>query len=160
MSIRSKIALALALATATAIVPASAQNYNLRPNYGTVNLRTGYANDPYIVRVRSGGNIDASRISPNCRGFISNAPDVRLNFVAGSSLPLIISAASQADTTLVINGPDGRWYCDDDGGRYGMNPSIQFNNVQSGRYEIWVGTYGSANTFHPTQLHISELYSQ
>jgi hypothetical protein len=160
MSIRSKIGLALALATATAIVPASAQNYNLRPNYGTVNLRTGYAADPHIVRVRSGGTIDASRISPSCRGFISNAPDVRLNFVAGSQLPLIISAASQTDTTLVVNGPDGRWYCDDDSGQHGMNPSVRFNNVQSGRYEIWVGTYGQRGVYAPAQLHISELYSQ
>ncbi|MGE0179112.1 MAG: hypothetical protein AB7O91_04760 [Sphingomonas sp.] len=160
MSIRSKIGIALALAAATVVVPASAQNYNLRPNYGTVNLRTGYARDPHVVRVRSGGNIDASRISSRCRGFISNAPDVRLNFVAGSSLPLIISAASRADTTLVINGPDGRWYCDDDGGRFGMNPSVRFNNVRSGRYEIWVGTYGRRGAYHPAQLHISELYSQ
>ena len=95
-----------------------------------------------------------------CRGFISNAPDVRLNFVAGSSLPLIISVNSRADTTLVINGPDGRWHCDDDSGRLGMNPSLRFDNVQSGRYEIWVGTYGQRSVIAPAQLHISELTSQ
>lgn len=160
MSIRSKLALALAATASVAVIPASAQNVNLRPNFATVNLRTGFARDPNVVNVRSGGNIDASRLGANCRGFISNAPDVRLNFVAGSRLPLIISANSRADTTLVINGPDGRWYCDDDSGRLGMNPSVRFQNVQSGRYEIWVGTYGQANSFAPTQLHISELYSQ
>ena len=160
MSIRSKLGVALALAATVAVIPASAQNYNLRPNFGTVNLRTGFPRDPHIVNVRSGGNIDAERINARCRGFISNAPDVRLNFVAGSSLPLIISVNSRADTTLVINGPDGRWHCDDDGGRYGMNPSVRFDNVRSGRYEIWVGTYGRANAFEPGQLHISELTSQ
>lgn len=160
MSIRSKLVVALALAASVAVIPASAQNYNLRPNFGTVNLRTGFPRDPHVVNVRSGGNIDASRASANCRGFISNAPDVRLNFVAGSRLPLIISVNSRADTTLVVNGPDGRWYCDDDGGQQGMNPSLRFNNVQSGRYEIWVGTYGRANDFAPAQVHISELTSQ
>jgi hypothetical protein len=159
MSIRSRLAVALALAASVAVIPASAQNFNLAPNYGTVNLRTGFPRDPHVVNVRSGGNIDASRINANCRGFISEAPDVRLNFVAGSRLPLIISANSGADTTIVINGPDGRWYCDDDGGERGMNPSVRFNNVQSGRYEIWVGTYGG-RTLHPAQLHISELTSQ
>jgi hypothetical protein len=160
MSIRSKLAVALALTASVAVLPATAQNVNLRPNFGTVALRTGFTPDPRTVNVRSGGNIDASRLGANCRGFISNAPDVRLNFTAGSSLPLIISANSRADTTLVINAPDGRWYCDDDGGRLGMNPAVRFDNVRSGRYEIWVGTYGRANAFEPAQLHISELYSQ
>lgn len=159
MSVRKKFLVVLALAATVSVIPASAQNYNLRPNYGAVSLRTGFPRDPHIVNIRSGGSIDASGINARCRGFISNAPDVRLNFQAGSSLPLIISATSRADTTLVVNGPDGRWHCDDDSGERGMNPSIRFENVQSGRYEIWVGTYGS-RTVHPAQLHISELYSQ
>ncbi len=153
-----KAAASVALVAALA-GPSVAQDINGRPNYGSVNLRTGFARDPHIVNLRSGGNLDASRINSNCRGYISNAPDVRLNFVAGSSLPLIISAASRADTTLVINAPDGRWYCDDDGGVNGMNPSVRFNRAQSGRYEIWVGTYGSQR-LEPAQLHISELGSQ
>lgn len=160
MSVRSKFVLALALAATTAIIPASAQNINLRPNYGTVNLRTGFAPDPNVVRVRAGGTIDASRINTRCRGYISNAPDVRLNFVGGSSLPLIISAASATDTTLVVNGPDGLWYCDDDSGEQGMNPQVRFNNVQSGRYEIWVGVYAQRGVYPAAALHISELYTQ
>lgn len=159
MSVRLlKAAASLALVAALA-APSVAQNINARPNYGTVNLRTGFARDPHIVPVRSGGNVDASRIDSSCRGYISGAPDVRLNFVAGSALPLIISAASAADTTLVINAPDGRWYCDDDGGDQGMNPSVRFNRAQTGRYEIWVGTYGSQR-IEPARLHISELGSQ
>ena len=146
------------LAASLAVLPASAQNVDGRPNYGTVNLRTGYTPDPHVVAVRSGGNIDASRVGSDCRGYISAAPDVRLVFSSGS-LPLIISAASRADTTLVVNAPDGSWYCDDDGGVNGMNPSIRFNRPASGRYEIWVGTYGSSR-LEPARLHISELYSQ
>ncbi|MGZ8312893.1 MAG: hypothetical protein ACXWUP_00310 [Allosphingosinicella sp.] len=150
---------AAVLAGALALVPASAQDFNANPNFGTVNLRSGYTPDPHVVSVRSGGGIDAERLSNNCRGFISSAPDVRLNYNAGSSFPLILSVDSGADTTLVVNGPDGSWYCDDDGGSRGLNPALRFNRPMSGRYEIWVGTYGSRD-LRPAQLHISEVSSQ
>lgn len=152
--------LAAAAAAATlAAVPASAQNVNANPNYGTVNLSGGFTPDPYAINLQSGGSINAQNaISSSCRGFISNAPDVRLNFSPGS-LPLIISVASGADTTLVVNAPNGRWYCDDDGGVNGLNPMVRFNSPMSGRYEIWVGTYGNAS-LQGAQLQISELYSQ
>ncbi|MCB2065049.1 MAG: hypothetical protein KDE15_00245 [Erythrobacter sp.] len=138
-------------------MPVAAQDFNASPNYETVQLRGGFPDDPYIVYLSSGGGVDASNLGGGCRGYIANAPDVRLNFEPGS-LPLIISAASGADTTLVINAPDGRWYCDDDSGE-GLNPSVLFSNPQYGRYEIWVGTYGNAQLYD-AELHISELYSQ
>jgi len=143
-----------------AAVPASApaQDFNARPNYGTVELRTGFEPDPHVTQVQSGGNLDASRIASNCAGFITSAPDLRLVFDAGT-LPLIISVASRSDTTLVVNAPDGRWYCNDDGGVNGLNPALRFNHPASGRYEIWVGTYGHA-ALQDARLHISELTSQ
>lgn len=143
-------------ATALAGV-ASAQNFSLNPTYGTVALSGGFTPDPYVINVQSGGSIAASNISSSCAGYIADAPDVRLQFSAGS-LPLIISTSSSADTTLVINGPDGSWYCNDDGGQ-GFNASIRFNNPQSGQYDIWIGTYGSAS-LQPAQLFISELTSR
>lgn len=139
-------------------VQASAQDFNGRPNFGTLNLRAGFTPDPQTVAVRSGGSLNAESLSSNCRGFISNAPDVRLNYSAGS-YPLILSVNSGADTTIVVNAPDGSWYCDDDGGTRGMNPALRFNNPQSGRYEIWVGTYGNSST-QPATLHVSEVSSQ
>ena len=151
----SSVVLAAALAV---VPPAAAQNINGAPNYGTVTLRSGFTPDPHVTNLRSGGNVDASRVSSDCSGYISGAPDVRLVYSSGS-LPLIISADARAYTTLVVNGPDGSWYCDDDSGDRGMNPSIRFNNPSSGRYEIWVGTYGSSST-EPAQIHISEVASR
>ncbi len=145
-------------ALAAAALPAAAQDFNAQPNFGTVNLTGGFTPDPQVIAVRSGGSIDVQSLSENCRGFISNAPDVRLNYSAGG-LPLILSVNSNADTTLVVNGPDGQWYCDDDGGNRGLNPSLRFDKPTSGRYEIWIGTYGNSS-YQDAQLHISELYSQ
>ena len=142
----------------TATLPASAQNTNGEPHFGTLNLETGFNNDPRIVNVRAGGSIEARGISGSCSGYISERPDVRLNYTGGS-LPLIISVSSSSDTTLVINGPDGRWYCDDDGGANGLNPSVRFSSPRSGRYEIWIGTYASG-AMQSARLHVSELHSQ
>ena len=151
------IARALLIA-ALAAAPAAAQDYNADPNFGTLDLASGFTPDPQVVAVRSGGNINAQTIATTCAGFISNAPDVRLNYTAGS-LPLIISVAASADTTLVVNGPDGSYYCDDDSGAQGMNPMVRFNHPASGQYDIWIGTYGNSS-LQPAQLHISELTSQ
>lgn len=156
MSIARSLIIAATIAAAAA--PAAAQDFDADPNFGAIDLASGFTPDPQVIEVRSGGSLNAQSLSPSCRGFISNAPDVRLNFDAGS-LPLIISVAARADTTLVVNGPDGSWYCDDDTGVNGLNPMVRFNNPQSGRYEIWVGTYANAS-LQPAQLHISELYSQ
>src|SRR5262245_56347078 len=125
-----------ALACVATAGVAVAQNYGLNPTYGTLNLSAGFRPDPQVVNLQSGGNINAQNLSSSCRGFIADAPDVRLNYSAGQ-YQLTISADSSADTTLVINGPDGRWYCDDDGGNNGLNPLIRFNNPGSGQYDIW-----------------------
>ena len=152
-----KIALAAILACAVA-VPAVAQDINARANYGELTLESGFTPDPRVINLRAGGNRAAEDLSSSCRGFVTNAPDVRLHYDAGS-LPLIISVASGADTTLIVNAPDGSYYCDDDGGVNGLNPAVRFNRPMSGRYEIWVGTYSSGNT-QPAELHISEVGSQ
>jgi hypothetical protein len=137
---------------------AVAQDTSRRTNYGEVSLDSGFNNDPRVVALQAGGDISAQRAGTNCAGYITDAPDYRVFYNAGS-LPLIISVASDADTTLVVNAPDGRFYCDDDGGVNGANPSVRFSNPQSGRYEIWVGTYSSGNA-QPARLHISEVSSQ
>jgi hypothetical protein len=157
----NKVRLLAMAASAAAIfaIPAAAQDVNGRPNFGTVTLRTGFTPDPRVVSVVSGGNIAASRIRSTCNGFISANPDARLVFTTDGDLPLIISVDSGSDTTLAVNGPDGRWRCDDDGGVNGLNPSIRYDTPQSGRYEIWVGSY-RAGTNARGRLHISEVRSR
>ena len=146
------LAAATALAVAATTGMAAAQDWSLNPAYGTVNLTAGFTPDPYRVNVFSGGNNEASAtIGGNCIGRVADAPDVRLNYNSGS-FPLYLSVNSGGDTTLVVNGPDGRWYCNDDS--MGLDPVVQFSNPMSGQYDIWVGSWGSGEN---ATLNISEL---
>lgn len=154
MSITRLAASAAALALTVLAGAAVAQDYSLQPVSGSVTLNAGFDPDPYRVSVTPGGSIEAqSAVSSSCRGFISNAPDFELTYRAGE-WPLILTVAASADTTLVVNGPDGRWYCDDDSGE-GSNPLIRFGNPQGGTYDIWIGTYSgglSSGTLLITEL--------
>lgn len=163
-----KHAFAAAITLGLATGMAGAQDFTLPPSYGDTSLRAGFAPDPYIVDLQSGGAVSALGLRDSgsghavrdarCRGYIADAPDFSLYYTEGSGvLPLRIGASSSADTTLVVNGPDGRWYCDDDSGD-GLNPLIHFNNPSGGRYDIWVGTFGSASLAN-ARLFISELSS-
>jgi hypothetical protein len=146
------------VALLSAAAPALAQDIGAPATYREIELDSGFSGDPRVIPVRAGGTIDASRLGSPCAGFIAGPPDVRLTYNAGT-LPLIISVAAASDTTLVVNGPDGRWYCDDDSGDAPLNPMVRFNDPADGRYEIWVGTF-SDTASQPARLHISELTSQ
>jgi opacity protein-like surface antigen len=144
-------AAACALAVAA---PAVAQDYNADPNYGDITLSPGFTPDPNLVSLRAGGDISATSAGSGCSGYITSSPDYRLNWSGKGSLNLKISVLSKADTTLVVNGPNGEWYCDDDSGE-DNNPLVTLGSV-AGRYEIWVGTYSSGDP-QPAVLSISEL---
>lgn len=126
------------------------------PTYGQVNLSDGFTPDPYQVSLDAGGDVDASSATQDwsCRGYVAMAPDYRLNYSAGD-FDLYLSAMSQRDITLVVNAPDGSWHCDDDTAG-DLNPGVMFDSPQSGQYDIWVGTFGSAD-IAPAELFISEL---
>lgn len=131
-------------------------NVKAPPLSGTFTLRAGFSPDPFGVNVTAGGRVDARSLNLGsaCVGFIApSQPDVRLQYQAGG-LPLSFFVNNpQADTTLVINGPDGRWYCNDD--YDGLNPRVIFSSPLSGQYDIWVGTYRSTPT--PSVLSITEF---
>lgn len=128
----------------------SAQDPNLPPTYGTVFLKAGFMPDPYTANVVAGGPIHTTR--GGVSAYVARAPDFRVNYTAGKSA-LTFYATSSADTTLLINLPDGRWIADDDSGG-NLNPMIRLANPMSGQYDIWVGTVGR-NTA-PAMLHITE----
>ena len=80
-------------AAGIAAAPAHAQNVNLDPSYGTLQLRSGFSDDPRLVELSSGGRNQASDTASGCRGYVATAPDVRVIYSSGS-LPLMFSVAS------------------------------------------------------------------
>ena len=48
---------------------------------------------------------------------------------------------SSGDTTMIINTPGGSYVCVDDS--FGtLHPTIDFNSLTSGRYDVWIATFG------------------
>lgn len=120
--------------------PAMAQTAHMTANFGEIQLDAGFNPDPYRVQLTAGGSVNGANLPGSCVGYISEAPDFEVTYDAGS-LPLVFRTLSSQDTTLIINGPDGRWYCDDDS--YGdLDAEVRFNRPQSGVYDIWVGVVG------------------
>jgi hypothetical protein len=125
-------------------------NNNLPPTYGSVTLKAGFLPDPFTKQVVAGG-VNQTNLG-GVKAWVANAPDFQLNYTAGN-LPLTIHVESDADTTLLINLPNGTWVADDDsGGR--LNPLLRFAQPLSGRYDIYVGTVNRGNP--PAMLFITE----
>ena len=149
-----KIRILTAFAITALAASASAQDITADATYSTFELTAGFMPDPHSISLAAGGGTAVTEAG--CTGYVADAPDVEMTFTAGE-LPLNIYVVSDADTTLVINGPDGSWYCNDD--TNGFNPAVTFNPAVSGVYDIWVGTYDSGSLPSAT-LHISELDPQ
>ncbi len=133
---------------------AAAQDFNLSPTSGEVTLTNGFEPDPHEVTFTvGGGKTDASAGPSGCVGFIRNAPDVRLQYTAGD-YPLIFSAESSTDTTLIVNNPNGEWLCNDD--TNDINPEIAIDSPVSGQYDVWVGSFNRSMIADAT-LRISEI---
>ncbi len=130
----------------------AAQEIELAPTYGTLQLKSGFAEDPRSVKLTAGGPLKTNK--GGVFAHIAKAPDFKLFFEAGK-LPLTIHVQSSADTTLLINLPDGTWVANDDQAEGNLNPLLRFTNPQSGRYDIYVGTVAPDPA--PATLYITEL---
>lgn len=122
--------------------------------FGSVNLRAGFTPDPYRTTITSGGALSARTLFTNCTGWVADAVDFSVFYTAGN-YNLTFSATSQADTTLIVQAPNGQFYCDDDSGP-GLNPTITIGNPGSGNYSVWVGSY-SQGQYAQATLSISEI---
>jgi hypothetical protein len=122
------------------------------PYFGTVRLSAGFPVDPHVVEILAGGSVESAELPTGCVGNVGTRPDVVLEYTAGS-FPLAFAATSDDDLTLIIRTPDGRFLCDDD--TFGLDPAVLIESPSSGRYAVWVGTYGA--DFADAELEISEL---
>jgi hypothetical protein len=133
----------VALVTCLFAGPAATQDPKLKATYGDVTLKAGFEPDPYVRKLQAGGPLETNL--GGVTAWVAKEPDFKLYYTAGE-YQLTIYAESAADTTLLINLPDGTWVANDDGPGTGLNPLLQFKTPQSGRYDIWVGTLKKGET--------------
>lgn len=134
-------------------------NYRLQPTFGSEDLTSGFAPDPFSVEVVSGGPIDATYLGGGCRGFATAAPDFDVTYTAGdlSLLRFYFVADGADDTTLIINAPDATWHCNDDAPGT-IDPQVDFQNPAPGLYDVWIGSYEAGAEINGT-LYVTELES-
>ena len=114
-----------------------AQDSLREPSSGTVALAARFVPNPFTIAILAGGAEDLDWLGHF--GTVADAPNLSLVYEAGV-LPLTIYIESaETDTVLLINDPNGAWHYNDD--TIGMHPAITFLQPESGRYDIWIGTF-------------------
>ena len=156
MTLRYYAAAAAALALAPVSSAQEISGWTEEPYAGTHSLSSGFSDDPYRIEVTAGGTMANPVEGAGCTGYIGTRPDVVLNYDAGSTFDLTISAASETDVNLVVRAPDGRYFCDDDGGE-GLNPLLTVTDPPAGRYRIWAGVYAASSDYVDAVVGFSEL---
>ncbi len=148
---------ATATATAATDAPTVAPtlNFSATPNYGSTALTSGFVPDPHNISVSAGGSVNVSYLGGSCSGYATSAPDYSVNYTAGA-FPLLrfYFIGTSGDSTMIVNSPSATYTCVDDS--FGtLNPTVDFESPQSGRYDIWVGTFASGTSTGGT-LYVTE----
>lgn len=132
---------------------AHAQSVGAEPNFGDLVLEESFLPDPRGVSVTSGGAVPMS-VGDCDYGYVSEAPDVDLYYTTSGTSGLYIYAEGMGDTMLLVNAPDGSWWCDDDSlGR--LDPVLHFSEAPAGLYNVWVGSY--SEEYLDATLYVSEI---
>ncbi|MBN1954120.1 MAG: hypothetical protein JW900_03615 [Anaerolineae bacterium] len=133
-------------------------DFMLEPNFGEIDLESGFLPDPYEIALISGGSVDVDTlgIGSDCTGYATSSPDYRIHWSGSSSRLRIFFVPDTAgdDATLIINNPSGGWLCNDDYSDW--NPLVEINDPDEGQYDIWVGSY-SGTDFIAGTLYVTEL---
>lgn len=142
-------------ATSAPVIANGRLDYNEAPSFGTVSLSAGFTPDPFTETIVSGGEVATDYLGPECTGYAAVPPDYRLHWSGSAEqLNLLFTADDGGDTTLIVNAPDGSWYCNDDAS--GLDPAVLLGSPAEGQYDIWVGSY-SAGAYVSGSLFVSEL---
>jgi len=117
-------------------------NATAEPMLGRIEFGPETRIDPRIIFDIQPSETEAFGIGQGCAGFITpEQPDLVITALPG--LPqLMVYMASEADGTLIISGPDGQLYCNDDFEQ--LNPGVMIPNAPAGDYAVFAGSYSGA----------------
>ncbi len=119
----------------------------------------GFTPSPTVASGMAGGVQQANLLDPSCVGNVPIAPQHTVT--VGAAIPLLrvlVNAGTSADTTLVVRTPSGSYICNDDSGDpgNGLNPAVDIPNAAPGEYAVYVGGYGSDDTFSSYSIGFTE----
>lgn len=106
-------------------------------------LAAGQTDNRTVV---AGGAVNLFNAAQGCgiqgHGYVHPSPDFTLYYDAPqANADLVISVEGQCDTLLLVNDLNAQWLFNDD--TNALHPQITIPAAASGRYDVWVGTYGS-----------------
>ena len=140
--------------------PAAAEAVPLEPDLQSAHGRIadvavgpGFTPDPSTwTGDEIGGRINAHELDDRCDGWIAAQPDIVLHTTRPFA-ELVIMAASEVDSTLVMVGPDGELRCGDNEDE--QHPIVR-GSLPRGTFRIWVGARDAGGSA-PFVLAMSEL---
>ncbi|XBQ16739.1 MAG: hypothetical protein ABL308_02425 [Oceanicaulis sp.] len=116
------------------------------PRFGVHALSAGFSPDPAAFEVQAGGPIEADMALSEdmtggawCPGNVTREPTLRFEY-DGEGAPLFFSVTGDEDVTLLVNGPDGSWMCDDDS-LGALDAFVTFEAAQPGVYDLYAGAF-------------------
>jgi S1-C subfamily serine protease len=84
-------------------------------------------------------------------------PDYGIVYSGAGPYSLSLFAEGEQDSTLIVEDPKGRWYCNDDySSATGHNPGLVLDHPVDGYYRIWVGTYAATEPNQTVNLIVTE----
>lgn len=125
--------------------------------FGLVNLQAGFVPDPHAMAVVGGGTANVFYLGDNCAGYTTTAPTYSVRYTSGSAALLrFYFLADDGDASMIVNTPTGGWVCVDDSFDT-LDPTMDFNSPQGGRYDIWIADRFTSGTALSGSLNVTEL---
>lgn len=105
----------------------------------------------------TGGAQQSSTTDWLCTGFVNaQGPDALMLLTADvTDLYLAVESGPDQDSTLIVQGPDGQWICDDDGLGRDLDAMIHWPLAAEGEYRIWVGSFHNLDEPVPATLMVT-----
>lgn len=133
--------LALAVSCVLGTTPALAET----ANFGSRSLTPGFSLEDGNVTGYTGGSYSFSALANrdiqgnSCLGYGDSQPDYILTLEKDFTALQLMVDSGGADTTLIIEGPEGFW-CGNDIDDFNPDARIVGEDVKAGSYSVWVGT--------------------
>jgi hypothetical protein len=126
------------------------------------------APDPYAVPGSlGGGDIDIGALNEDCPGTYTAFPSFGFTLAQPSGYLRFFFASDdpRADAALIVQMPDGIWYCNDDSFNTKQPTVDVIGNLSTGGVSVWIGSFtpgesipgtlyvtrGSASPLDPTR---------